>query len=156
MVVLSSSSTPASPRPLRKRLSWALSQGNRASKYAWPLKNWEHTSWAQRSMTPLSLRPYACLRCSSATIRRMGNRGRPAGLTPAPASATVGPKRSMPPTQRPARSRCANRGAKLDSICAHGMRDSKAARGCRRSIIESSRARKESKVAIRIKVLETL
>ena len=44
-------------------------------------------------------------------IRRIASRGRPAGLTPAPATSSVGPNRSWPGTERPLRSLCANVGA---------------------------------------------
>ena len=55
----------------------------------------------QRWQSSSSLRLKACLRYSSATIKRIGKRGRPALLRPAPASCAVGPKRSASWTRRP-------------------------------------------------------
>ena len=54
----------------------------------------------QRSTTASSRRLNACFRYRSEAIRRIGSRGRPAGLTPAPASSSVGPNRPRPPIPR--------------------------------------------------------
>ena len=44
-------------------------------------------------------------------IRQIASRGRPAGLTPAPVTSSVGPNKSWPGTERPLRSLCTNVGA---------------------------------------------
>ena len=99
------------------------------------LKNWKYTFCAQRCTTDSSLSLYACLRYKSATISRMGSRGRPALLTPASTSYVLGPNKSKSTSLRPARARRANSGANDASISFHGIRGASTASGWRKSII---------------------
>ena len=84
-----------------------------------PLKNCHTTFSLQRSTSSSSLTLNACFRYSSATINRIGSRRLLRGLTPAPASCSVVPNRSL----------CANNGASVASICCHGIRVASTANG---------------------------
>src|SRR5690606_10243245 len=84
------------------------------------------------------------------SISRIGSRGRPAVLTPAPTTCTEAPSRSDRSTGSPGRSRRWKQGAKAVSSANHGIRFASTANGWRRSIICSRRARKKSGVLIEI------
>jgi hypothetical protein len=85
---------------------------------------------------------------SRLVINRMGSRGRPALLRPAPTTATVGPNRSTSSLAWPARSLRANIGASAASISFQGSRVASTANGSLRLIIASIRQRKKSVVSI--------
>src|SRR5574343_1079548 len=102
MVRASNSSTPSSPKALRKRPSWVGSHGHWCSKYSLPEKYCQVGVSPQRWITSSSLSLNACLRYSSATSNRVGSRGRPALEMPPPATAQTGPNKSRPSIFLPA------------------------------------------------------
>src|SRR5574343_567125 len=146
MVRASNSSTPSSPKALRKRPSWVGSHGHWCSKYSLPEKYCQVGVSPQRWITSSSLSLNACLRYSSATSNRVGSRGRPALEMPPPATALTGPNKSRPSIFLPALTCRAQRWAKEASISCHGIRLARTASGWRKSIIWSRRLRKKSSV----------
>lgn len=76
IVCASSSSTHSSPKSWRNLIRVAASQGRRSSRYAWPEKNCHVGVSPLHSTKPSSDSLKACLRCSSANMRRSGARRR--------------------------------------------------------------------------------
>ena len=113
-----------------------------------PPKNCHCTFSAQRSTSSSSLRLKLFFKYSRLTIRRIGRRGRPAGLMPPPNSPSNAPAKSSPITRLAGLAWWASLGAIAASIEAHGSRVDNTASGCRKSIIWSSRERKKSGVLI--------